>query len=137
MMSVASRALRHVVYGGEGYVVPRHDGRTLVGATYERVGFDAAYTEAGVAGVRRMGAAIAPSLAVAPMLNAWAGLRPGTPDALPIIGRDPAQPALVYACGHSRNGVLMAPLTGDVVADLVAGGEPRMDISSFRVDRFP
>lgn len=136
MMSVASKALRHVVYGGAGYVVPRADGRTLVGATVERVGFDADFTEGGVAAVREMGAAIAPSLAGARMLNAWAGLRPMTPDGLPVLGRDPEWPSLIYACGHSRNGVLMAPLTGDVVADLAAGEEPRVDLTPFAIERF-
>ena len=136
MMSVVSRALRHVVYGGEGYVVPRADGRTLIGATVERVGFDAAFTEAGVAAVRAMGGAIAPSLGEARMLNAWAGLRPMTPDGLPVIGPDPARPALLYACGHSRNGVLMAPLTGDCIADLVDGGSSRRDLSAFGAERF-
>jgi glycine oxidase len=136
MMSVVSKALRHVVYGGEGYVVPRHDGRTLLGATMERVGFDPDFTEGGVAEVRRMGAAIVPALAEARMLNAWAGLRPMTPDGLPILDRDPEHPALLYACGHSRNGVLMAPLTGDCIADLVAGEKPRLDLRPFSVRRF-
>jgi glycine oxidase len=136
MMSVVSKALRHVVYGGHGYVVPRADGRTLIGATVERVGFDAAFTDEGVAAVRAMGGAIAPSLADARMLNAWAGLRPMTPDGLPVIGHDPARPALVYACGHSRNGVLLAPITGDVVADLVTGTTPRLDLAPFSVERF-
>ena len=70
------------------------------------------------------------------MLNGWSGLRPVTPDALPILGRDPLFEAVVYACGHSRNGVLLAPLTGDVVADVVLGREPAHDISPFRVERF-
>lgn len=136
MMSVASKALRHVVYGGAGYVVPRADGRTLVGATVERVGFDADFTAQGVAAVREMGAAIAPSLAGARMLNAWAGLRPMTPDGLPVLGRDPERPALIYACGHSRNGVLMAPLTGDCIAELATGEEPRVDLTPFSIKRF-
>ena len=136
MMSVASKAVHHVVYGGRGYVVPRHDGRTLLGSTMERVGFDAAFTEEGVADVRRIGASIAPALANAPMLNAWAGLRPVTPDGLPILGRDPERPSLIYACGHSRNGILLAPLTGDCVADLAAGEAPRMELAPFRVERF-
>ena len=59
-----------------------------------------------------------------------------SPDGLPVIGRDPTRPALVYACGHSRNGVLLAPITGDVVADLVTGAKPRLDIGAFEVARF-
>jgi glycine/D-amino acid oxidase-like deaminating enzyme len=55
---------------------------------------------------------------------------------LPVIGPDPAHPALVYACGHSRNGVLLAPITGDVVADIVTGATPRLDLEAFAVSRF-
>jgi glycine oxidase len=121
MLSVAGSPLRHVVYGPAGYVVPRGDGRTLIGATMEHVGFDADTTAEGIQRVRAAGAAICPPLGAARMLNAWAGLRPMSPDGLPIIGRDPERPGLVYACGHSRNGVLMAPLTGARVAALLAG----------------
>jgi glycine/D-amino acid oxidase-like deaminating enzyme len=70
------------------------------------------------------------------MLNGWSGLRPVTPDFLPILGRDPAFDAVVYACGHSRNGVLLAPLTGDAVADLVLGTAPAHDLTPFRIERF-
>jgi glycine oxidase len=136
MLSLAGSPLRHVTYGGGGYAVPRGDGRTLVGSTMERVAFDAGTTEAGLAHVRATGAAICPALATRPILNGWAGLRPITPDLLPILGREPELPAIVYACGHSRNGVLLAPLTGDVVADIVQGTDLAHDISPFRPDRF-
>ncbi len=122
MLSVAGSPLRHVTYGPDGYVVPRGDGRTLLGATVERVGFDAGTTEDGIARVRQAATAICPLLGGARMLNAWAGLRPMTPDGLPVIGRDPRHPALVYACGHSRNGVLLAPLAGERIAALLAAG---------------
>lgn len=136
MLSLAGAPLRHVTYGAGGYVVPRGDGRTLVGATMERVAFDAATTEEGLARVRATGTAICPALATRPVLNGWAGLRPITPDHLPLIGRDPAFTALIYACGHSRNGVLLAPLTGDVVADIAQGRPPAHDLSPFRPERF-
>ena len=136
LMSLAGSPLRHVAFGAGGYVVPRGDGRTLVGATSERVAFDAGTTEEGLAQVRATGAAICPALAARPRLNAWSGLRPLTPDRLPILGRDPAFPALVYACGHARNGVLLAPLTGDAIADVVRHEAPAYDLASFRPDRF-
>jgi glycine oxidase len=136
MLSLAGAPLRHVTYGAGGYAVPRGDGRTLVGSTMERVAFDADTTEAGLAQVRATGAAICPALADRRMLNGWAGLRPITPDYLPILGRDPEFRALVYACGHSRNGVLLAPLTGDVVADIVLERTPAYDLSPFRPERF-
>jgi len=136
ILSLAGSPLRHVTYGAGGYAVPRGDGRTLVGATMERVEFDASVTEAGLAQVRATAAAICPALADRRMLNGWAGLRPVTPDSLPILGRDPDFAALVYACGHSRNGVLLAPLTGAVVADMVQGRAPAHDVTPFRPDRF-
>jgi glycine oxidase len=136
LLSLAGSPLRHVTYGGGGYAVPRGDGRTIVGSTMEHVAFDADTTESGLAQVRATGGAISPALAGLRMLNGWSGLRPVTPDFLPILGRDPAFDAVVYACGHSRNGVLLAPLTGDAVADLVLGTAPAHDLTPFRIERF-
>ena len=136
MLSMAASPVRHVVYGAGGYIVPRGDGRTYVGSTMERVAFAAETTEEGMREVRSKGVAICPALSTARMLNGWAGLRPVTPDLLPIVGRDRAHPEIVYACGHSRNGVLMAPLTGDCVADLITGDSPRADLSDFDPHRF-
>ena len=136
MLSMAASPVRHVVYGAGGYIVPRGDGRTYVGSTMERVAFAADTTEEGMREVRMKGVTICPALSNARMLNGWAGLRPVTPDLLPIVGRDQAHPEIVYACGHSRNGVLMAPLTGECIADLVAGDAPRADLSDFDPHRF-
>jgi glycine oxidase len=127
--------LRHVVYGPRGYLVPRGDG-TIGGSTMENTGFDAGITNEGVQRVRDAAEEICPRLAAAARPRAWAGLRPVTPDLLPIIGVDPEHSSVVYACGHSRNGVLMAPLTGDVVADLVTGTTLSHDLSQFRPGRF-
>jgi glycine oxidase len=127
--------LRHVVYGPRGYVVPRGDG-TIGGSTMENTGFDSSVTESGVAKVRGAAEEICPQLAALPAPKAWAGLRPVTPDMLPMLGRDPEHHSLIYACGHSRNGVLMAPLTGDIVADLVTGAALSHDLAQFRPGRF-
>jgi glycine oxidase len=102
----------------------------------ENVGFDSNTTTSGVRRVRAASEEICPSLAAVDLTEAWAGLRPVTPDMLPILGRDPDEPSLVYACGHSRNGVLMAPLTGDLIADLVTESPLSHDLSQFRPDRF-
>lgn len=137
MMSVASKALQHVVYGGGGYVVPRGDGRTLIGSTMERVGFpEPGATEEGVRTLRAIGAAVFPGLATAHMLHAWAGLRPMTPDGQPVIGADPLAPAIVWATGHSRNGILLAPLTAELVASAVTGSPPAIEPSRFAPTRF-
>ncbi|HUF26882.1 MAG TPA: glycine oxidase ThiO [Gemmatimonadaceae bacterium] len=136
MIALEAIALRHVVYCHDAYLVPRTDGRTLVGATMEYVGFDSATTPGALARLHRAGAVIVPALAEARIGAGWAGLRPMTPDALPIVGRDPDWPALIYACGHSRNGILMAPVTGESVAALIAGDEAPADLSAFSITRF-
>jgi len=136
MLGIQAAPLRHVVFGAGGYVIPKTDGMTTVGSTTEAVGFDPETTEAGLAHVRRIAETLVPELAQAEASAAWAGLRPLSPDMLPIIGRDRDAPQIVYACGHSRNGILLGPLTGEVVADLVSGREPQYDLSQFRPDRF-
>jgi glycine oxidase len=135
MVSFDAAPLGHVVYGPEGYVVPRGS-RTVAGSTMERVGFAVGTTTAGVAGIVRAAGALCPPLAGAFVGDTWSGLRPVTPDLLPIIGRDPEYGGLLYACGHSRNGILLAPLTGDCIAALATGEEPEWDLAPFRVERF-
>lgn len=136
LMSVASKALRHVVMMGDGYVIPRGDGRTILGGTEEQTGFDARHTTEGVARIRELAAAILPSLGTASMLSTWAGLRPMTRDGLPIIGADGEVPSVIYACGHGRNGILLAPLTGALVAAEVTGAEKPTDATPFSPLRF-
>jgi glycine oxidase ThiO len=135
LVSYSASPLRHVACGPRGYVVPRGD-LTIGGTTMENVGFDSNTSVAGLKRVRAAAEEICPVLASTPMADAWAGLRPITPDMLPILGPDPQHPSLIYACGHSRNGVLMAPLTGDLIADLVTESPLSRDLSQFRADRF-
>ncbi|HJQ52375.1 MAG TPA: FAD-dependent oxidoreductase [Gemmatimonadaceae bacterium] len=135
LVSYGSAPMRHVAYGPRGYIVPRGDA-TIGGSTMENAGFVSETTDAGITKVRTAAEEICPALGAAPLVSAWAGLRPITPDMLPIIGPDPEQPSLLYACGHSRNGVLMAPLTGDLIADLVTESPLSHDLSQFRPDRF-
>lgn len=135
MLAVAAAPLGHVVYGGGGYAVPR-GATTLVGSTMEHVAFDAGTTGDGLLRLRACAASIAPALGAAATAAHWAGLRPVTPDGLPIVGPDPEAAALVYACGHSRNGILLAPLTGDVVAALLTGVAPPASLAPYAVERF-
>lgn len=136
MVAYSASPLARAVYGPTGYVVPRPDGRTLVGATMEHAGFDAATTSAGIARLRRTAAEIVPAFGDLEPCAAWAGIRPMSPDGQPILGADPAEPRLFYATGHSRNGVLMTALTGDCVAALLAGDPPPIDLSAFAPGRF-
>ena len=119
------------------YLVPREDGRLLVGATVEDVGFDVANTEGAIRELLGAAISLVPSLASAPVVEAWAGLRPGTEDGDPIIGPDPTVEGLFYATGHFRNGVLLAPLTAEIVVALIAGGKVPPIPTSFAPARIP
>ena len=136
LISFKSIGLRHVTYGPRGYLVPRSSGTTVAGSTMENVGFDSSTTPEGLARVRSAAEEIAPGLAVAEITSEWAGLRPITPDMLPIIGPDPSSPHIIYSTGHSRNGILLAPLTGETVAALAVGEAQPHDLSQFRPGRF-
>jgi len=105
------------------YVVPRDDGRLIVGATVEESGFDDAVTAGGVLELLRESYRLLPEVAELKLVEAGAGLRPGTPDNLPVIGRTEIE-GLILATGHYRNGILLAPLTGEAVADLLEGADP-------------
>jgi glycine oxidase len=107
------------------YLVPRPDGRLIVGATTEERGFDTTVTAGGVHELLREAYRLLPDIAEMELVEAMAGLRPGTPDNLPLIGRGAIE-GLVLACGHHRNGILLAPITGEAVATLLCG-EPLPD----------
>jgi glycine oxidase len=135
LVSYAMAPIRHVAYGPRGYIVPRGNS-TIGGSTMENVAFDSSTTAEGIAKIRTAAEEICPSLTTAGIARSWAGLRPVTADMLPLIGPDPRHDSLIYACGHGRNGVLMAPLTGDIIADLVTGTPLSHDLSQFRPGRF-
>ena len=107
---------RHTVYAHGGYLVPRPDGRVIAGATEEQAGFDAETTDAGIASLRQMAAGLVPALHDAPLHSAWAGLRPVSADGLPLLGRLPGWDNVHVATGHGRNGILLTPITGDLMA---------------------
>jgi glycine oxidase len=136
MISYPGLPLTRAVYGPTGYVVPRANGHTLVGSTHEHVGFESATTPEGIDRLRRTAAEIIPELAVREPSAAWAGLRPMSADLHPVLGVDPDEPRLIYATGHSRNGVLMTPLTGDCVAAILTGDPMPIDIEAFSIGRF-
>jgi glycine oxidase len=112
----------HIVASERVYLVPRSDGRLIVGATTEERGFDTTVTAGGVHELLREAYRLLPDVAEMELVESMAGLRPGTPDNLPLIGPG-ALDGLVLACGHYRNGILLAPLTGEAVAELLDTGE--------------
>ena len=136
MISYAKTLVERCIYGPTGYIVPRPDGRTLVGATTERVGFEPVTTQEGIDKLKRTAVEILPMLAGLEPASAWAGLRPMSADLHPILGPDPEEPRLFYATGHSRNGVLMTPITGECTAALLSGESSPVDISAFSISRF-
>lgn len=118
------------------YLVPRRDGRVLVGATVEEAGYRATATAGGMHALLAGAIELVPALADAPVVEIWAGLRPGTPDDLPILGADPEVGGLFYATGHFRNGILLTPVTAALLGDLLAGEPAAPALASFGVDRF-
>jgi len=112
-------AIRRVIWSERCYLVPWDDGTVLVGATVEEAGFDERATVAGVRDLVEAASELMPHMWSAGFLGARAGLRPATSDGLPVIGRSGVIPGLMYATGHYRNGVLLAPLTAQLVADVV------------------
>jgi glycine oxidase len=133
LLRLAQCPVQHVTYAGGGYLVPRGD-TVLVGATIEEAGFENETSLAGLAALRNIAVRAVPSLGAAVVVDHWAGLRPMSLDGHPILGPDPDSPALVYACGFSRNGILFAPWVANRLADLLVGDEAE-ELKPFRVDR--
>lgn len=128
-------APRAVVFGPAGYVVPRPHGHLLLGSTMERVGFDKRVTAGGVASILAHALSLMPGLAGATLESTWAGFRPAPRDGLPLIGAT-AVDGLFVASGHHRNGILLTPVTAELVADAVLGRAGAIDGSPFRPSRF-
>ena len=128
-------SLNRPVYGAGVYVVSRGGSRILVGATSEEAGFDTSLTEQAAAGLTRGAVELFPQFAGVLPADHWSGIRPMTTDSLPVIGLDPDFPALIYASGHSRNGILKAPLTGTCVAQLFLRQDTGYDLSPFASTR--
>jgi glycine oxidase len=126
--------LSRVVFSGNGYVVPRADGRILCGSTMEDVGWEKAVTAGGLRHVLDVAIEIAPTLAQAPVVETWSNFRPASPDGEPILGEGTI-PGLFYATGHTRNGILLAPITADAIAAAVTGGAAPIDLSPFSAAR--
>jgi len=115
--------IKHVIYGAGVYLLPRLDGTIVVGATAERVGFNKSLTTSALAWLLSTAPVLCPALADATFDRAWAGLRPGSPDDLPIIGTAPGWDNVTLATGHYRNGIMLTPITAQLVADLILRGQ--------------
>jgi glycine oxidase len=135
LVSPSRNLLKHVIRSPEAYLIPRSDGRILVGATVEEAGFDKRTDVATIQRLHHAAIALIPELRNARILEDWAGLRPGTPDALPILGAT-ATPGYYVATGHFRDGILLAPITAQVMAEVITGSPCSRDLKPFSPARF-
>ncbi len=127
---------RHVIYSPRGYIVPRRDGRLLAGSTTEQAGFDKRVTAGGVQSILTHALEISPAISDLPLVDSWAGLRPRAPDNLPVLGPYAEIRGLIYATGHYRNGILLAPLTGELIAGAIANNVIAPLLGAFVPGRF-
>jgi glycine oxidase ThiO len=127
--------LQTVLYGSEVYIVPRQDGRIVIGATSENVGFTSGNTPLGMQTLLSAAIRLYPDLQHFPIQEFWWGFRPATPDELPILGESPFQ-NLTLATGHYRNGILLAPITGALIAEFVLRQKADPLLQSFHWSRF-
>jgi glycine oxidase len=134
-MDPAAPLVTHVIWAPGVYLVPRRDGRLIVGATVEEKAFDTTLTAGGLLTLLEAAWRTIPAIEELPIGEMWVGHRPGSRDDAPILGPGPAQ-GLVYATGHHRNGILLAPVTADAIAKLVLNGTVDPAIRPFGIDRF-
>ena len=134
-MPAAAPLVRHVIWGGHCYLVPRADGRLLIGATVEERGFDTTITAGGLLGLLDDAWRTLPGIEELPVHETWAGFRPGSPDDQPMLGATGID-GLLVATGHHRNGILLTPATADAMAELVLTGRTSERIRPFGIDRF-
>ena len=135
-LAMPSRSLlKHVVRSPQAYLIPRSDGRLLVGATVEEAGFDKRTDADTMHRFQKAAISLVPKLADSRILEDWAGLRPGTPDGLPILG-ETRSAGYYVATGHFRDGILLAPITAEVMANVIEGREPGYDLTAFSPARF-
>ena len=127
---------RHVIFSPRGYLVPRHDGRLLAGSTSENAGFAKRVTAGGIASILREALKISPTVANLPIVDTWAGLRPRAADGLPVLGPCGEIDGLFYATGHYRNGILLAPLTAELISEAIVAGVASPLLAPFSPDRF-
>lgn len=132
---LAAPPLTRIINEGHRYLVPRLDGRLLVGSCEEEVGYHCETTPSVLASLRRWAEAFLPDLASADVEKTWAGLRPGTVDEFPYIGRVPGRKRTFIAAGHFRSGIHLSCGTAVVVADLIEGRDPPIDLAPFRPGR--
>jgi glycine oxidase len=135
-LSSKQHLIERVIYGPDCYLVPRADGRILVGATVEDAGYSKELTESAGDDLFRCAAAIVPEAANLEIVEKWSGLRPFAADGLPMLGPVKETEGLYIATGHFRNGILLAPITAKIIADKIVNGTASKYFEAFRPGRF-
>lgn len=135
LLQAKAPLLGRVLMCGPRYLVPRSDGRLLVGSTEEHVGFEKRTTAGAIAGLLHLACSLVPDLASATLERSWSGLRPGSPDGLPFLGRVPGWDNAFVAAGHFRAGLQLSPGTALLMKQLMLGQSPALDLTPFRLDR--
>jgi glycine oxidase len=136
LLNTGASVFHKILIQGRRYLVPRTDGRVLVGSTEENAGFDKRTTAEAIGDLLRFALALVPALSSAPVERCWAGLRPGTPDGLPFIGRVPSMDNVFVAAGHFRAGIQLSPATALLLEELLMEKQPTVPLEPFRLDRF-
>jgi len=126
----------HVIYSPRGYLVPRRDGRLIAGSTSENAGFTKQVTAGGISAILTNAREISPQIDSLPIVDTWAGLRPRAADGLPVLGPCDEIDGLFYATGHYRNRILLAPVTGELIAKAVVEGHVSPLLAAFSPNRF-
>lgn len=129
-------AIRHMVFGSQGYVVPKAGGTLVCGASEDVAGFDTTVTERGIGRLLAWNHRLYPFLEPLRPFHRWAGLRPATQDGYPLLGRLRELPRIIMAAGHYRNGILLSPVTAQATLDLIEGREPTIALARFAPERF-
>ncbi|MCL5025307.1 MAG: FAD-dependent oxidoreductase, partial [Chloroflexi bacterium] len=127
----------HCIVGGHTYMVPKARGNVVIGATQEEVGYRKQMTVSGLAGLAGDAVRMMPELRRVAMVRSWCGLRPGSADDWPFFGPVAALDGFLLATGHFRNGCLLSPITGQLIAEQIVDGKPSIPLHPFRLERYP
>ncbi len=131
MLAVRADLIRHVIHSGDHYLVPRNNGEIIIGSTVEFKGYTKEVTLSGVHALIDRARSMVPELAEAPLSHFWAGLRPYSATGRPLLGRAPGFENLVLATGHHRNGIVLAPITGKLIYELITTNTTSIDLGPF------
>jgi glycine oxidase len=135
-LNLPAPAVRHIIYSRRAYLIPRLSGTLIAGSTTEQAGYDRSVTAGGIASILERAREIVPCVNELAVREIWAGLRPKAPDGWPILGSDPHISGLIYATGHYRNGILLAPITARAISELIVKGESAVNLAPFSLTRF-